>query len=55
MSEPKESVVEASNQQFIPALTPHSTAPASRASRRAASTRCARHTASSEAVLPPPT
>lgn len=50
-----ESVTDCSNQQFMPALTPHSTRPAPHARARSASRRCARHTASRLAVFPPPT
>jgi len=52
---PKESLIEHSNQQFMPALTPHSTTPSSHASRSAWSMPCTRQMASMFAVLPPPT
>ncbi len=45
----------ASNQHSEPALIPHSTTPASHASRSAASTPWARQIASMFTVLPPPT
>ena len=47
--------MQASNQQFAPALTPARMTPASPAARNATSTPCARQTANMLTVLPPPT